>query len=79
MSRFSDFTNHWRGESLLKPSFKKSVSEDELDLGHMIDNRALGSLFFRGVDSMGVAGGEVCTAVRGDERKSDGIFRKEVV
>jgi hypothetical protein len=45
----------------------------------MIDNRAFGSLLFRGVDSVGVAGGEVHTAVCGYEGKSDGVFRKEVV
>jgi hypothetical protein len=64
---------------LLKPSFNKSVSEDELDLGHMINNGAFGSLFFRGINSMGVAGGNVCTAVGGDEGEGDRIFRKEVV
>jgi hypothetical protein len=64
---------------LLEPSFKETVCEDELDLGHMIDNRAFGSLFLRGVNSMGVAGGKVCTAVGGDEGEGSGVFRKEVV
>jgi hypothetical protein len=64
---------------LLKPSFKESVSEDELDLGHMIDNRAFGSLFFRGINSVGIAGGKVRAAVGGDEGKSNRVFRKEVV
>jgi hypothetical protein len=45
----------------------------------MIDNRALGSLFFRGVNSVGIAGGEIRTAVGGDEGKGNGIFRKEMV
>jgi hypothetical protein len=64
---------------LLEPSFKETVSEDELDLGHMIDNRALSSLFFRGINSVGIAGGEVHTAVGGNEGKGDGIFGKEMV
>jgi hypothetical protein len=45
----------------------------------MIDNRALGSLLFRSVNSVGIAGGKVRTAVCGDERKGDRIFRKEMV
>jgi hypothetical protein len=64
---------------LLKPTFKESISEDKLDFGHMIDNRALGSFFFRGINSIGVAGGEVHAAVSGDEGEGNGIFRKEVV
>jgi hypothetical protein len=64
---------------LLEPSFKESVSENELDLGHMINDGALGGLFFRGINSMGVARGKVRTAVGGDEGEGDGIFRKEMV
>jgi hypothetical protein len=64
---------------LLEPTFKESVSEDELDLSHMINNGALGSLLFRGINSMGVAGGKVHAAVSGDEGEGDGIFGKEVV
>jgi hypothetical protein len=45
----------------------------------MVDNRALGSLFFRGVNSVGITRREVRTAVCGDEGKSDRIFRKEMV
>jgi hypothetical protein len=45
----------------------------------MIDNGSLGSLLFRGINSMGVTGGEVRTAVSGDERKGDRIFGKEMV
>jgi hypothetical protein len=45
----------------------------------MIDNGSFGSLFFGGINSMGIAGGKVRTAVRGDERKSDRVFRKEMV
>jgi hypothetical protein len=64
---------------LLEPTFKESVSENELDLGHMINNGTFGSLFFRGINSMGIAGGEVRTAVGGDEGEGNGVFRKEVV
>jgi hypothetical protein len=64
---------------LLESSFKESVGEDELDLGHMIDNGAFGGLLFRSVNGMGVAGGKVRTAVCGNERKGDRIFRKEMV
>jgi hypothetical protein len=64
---------------LLKPSFKELVSEDELNLGHMINNGAFGGLFFRGIDSMGIAGGEVHAAVSGDEGEGDRVFGKEVV
>jgi hypothetical protein len=64
---------------LLEPSFKESIGEDKLNLGHMIDNGALGGLLFRSVNGMGVAGGKVRTAVRSDERKGDRIFRKEMV
>jgi hypothetical protein len=64
---------------LLKPSFKESVSENELDLGHMINNGAFGGLFFRGINGMGVARGKVRTAVGGDEGEGNGVFRKEVV
>jgi hypothetical protein len=64
---------------LLKPSFKKPVSKDELDFDHMINNGAFGGLFFRGINSMSVTGGKVCTAVSSDERKGDGVFRKEMV
>jgi hypothetical protein len=64
---------------LLEPSFKESISEDELDLGHMIDNRAFGSLLFRGVNSVGIARRKVRAAVGGDEGKSNRVFRKEVV
>jgi hypothetical protein len=64
---------------LLKPTFKESVSEDELDFGHMINNRAFGSLFFRGINSVGIAGGKVRAAVSSDEGEGNGIFRKEVV
>jgi hypothetical protein len=64
---------------LLEPTFKKLVSEDELDLGHMINNRALGGFLFRGINGMGVTGRKVRTAVRGDEREGNGVFRKEVV
>jgi hypothetical protein len=41
---------------LLKPSFKESVSKDEFDLGHVIDNGALGGFFFRSVNGMSIAG-----------------------
>jgi hypothetical protein len=64
---------------LLKPSFKKAVGEDELDLSHMINNRAFGSLLFRGINGVGIAGREVCTAVGGDEGEGNRIFRKEMV
>jgi hypothetical protein len=64
---------------LLKPTFKESISENELDLGHMINNGAFGSLFFRGINSMGIAGGKVCAAVGGDEGEGYGVLRKEVV
>jgi hypothetical protein len=64
---------------LLKPSLKESVSKDELDLGHMINNGAFGSLLFRGINSVGVAGGKVRAAVSGDERESNRIFGKEMV
>jgi hypothetical protein len=64
---------------LLKPTFKESVSKDELDLGHMINNGALGGFFLRGVNSMGIAGGKIRAAVGSDERESDRVFRKEVV
>jgi hypothetical protein len=64
---------------LLKPAFKEPVGEDELDFGHMIDNGAFGSLLFRGVNSMSVTGGEIRTAVGGDEGKSDRVFRKEMI
>jgi hypothetical protein len=64
---------------LLEPTFEESVGEDELDLGHMVNNGAFGSLFFRGINSMGVTGGEVRTAVGGDEGEGNRIFRKEVV
>jgi hypothetical protein len=59
--------------------FKESVSEDELDLGHMINDGVLGSLFFRGINSMGVAGGKVRAAVSGDEGEGDWVFGKEMV
>jgi hypothetical protein len=45
----------------------------------MINNGTLGSLLFGSVDSMGITGGEVRTAVSGDEGKGDGVFRKEMV
>jgi hypothetical protein len=64
---------------LLKPTFKELVGKDELDLGHMINNGALGSLLFRGVNSMGIARRKVCAAVGSDEGESDRIFRKEMV
>jgi hypothetical protein len=64
---------------LLEPSFKESVSEDELDLGHIINNGMLGGLLFRGINSMGVARRKVCAAVGGDEGESDRVFRKEMV
>jgi hypothetical protein len=79
MSRLGDFANHQRGECLLEPSFKELVSEDELDLGHMINNGVLGGLLFRGVNSMGIAGRKVRTTVSSDEREGDRIFGKEVV
>jgi hypothetical protein len=64
---------------LLEPSFKELISEDELDFGHMINNRVLGSLLFGGVNSVGIAGRKVRAAVSGDEGKGDRVFRKEVV
>jgi hypothetical protein len=64
---------------LLKPALKELVSEDELDLGHMINNGTFGGLLFRGINSVGVAGREVCAAVGCDKGKGDGIFRKEMV
>jgi hypothetical protein len=64
---------------LLEPSFKESVSEDEFDFGHMIDNGVFGSLLFGGVNSVGIAGGKVRTAVGGDEGEGNGVFRKEMV
>jgi hypothetical protein len=64
---------------LLEPTFKELVSEDELDLGHMIDNGALGSLLFRGINSMGIAGGKVHAVISGDEGEGDGVFGKEMV
>jgi hypothetical protein len=76
MSRLGDFLNHWRGECLLKPSFKELVSEDKFDLGHMINNGVLGGLLFRGIISMGIAGRKVCTAV---SREGNRIFGKEMV
>jgi hypothetical protein len=45
----------------------------------MIDNRALGSLLFRSVNSVGIAGGKVRAAVGGDEGEGNGIFGKEMV
>jgi hypothetical protein len=45
----------------------------------MVNDGAFGSLLFRGVDSMSIAGREIRTAVCGDEGESDGIFRKEMV
>jgi hypothetical protein len=45
----------------------------------MINDGAFGSLLFGGIDSVGIAGGEVRTAVCSDEGKSDGVFRKEMV
>jgi hypothetical protein len=59
--------------------FKETVSEDELDLSHMINNRAFGGLLFRGINGVGIAGREVRTAVGGDEREGNRIFRKEMV
>jgi hypothetical protein len=64
---------------LLKPTFKELISEDKLDLGHMINNGALGSLLFRGINSVSVAGREIRTAIGGDEGEGNGIFGKEVV
>jgi hypothetical protein len=64
---------------LLEPAFKELVSENELDLGHMINNGTLGSLFLRGTNSMGIAGGKVHAAVGGDEGKGDRVFRKDVI
>jgi hypothetical protein len=64
---------------LLEPAFKESVSENELDLGHMVNNGTFGGLFFRGVNSVGIAGGKVRAAVGGDEREGNGVFRKEVI
>jgi hypothetical protein len=64
---------------LLEPAFKESVSENKLDLGHMINNGSFGSLFLRGINSMGVAGGKVRAAVGGDEGEGNGIFRKEMI
>jgi hypothetical protein len=64
---------------LLEPAFKKLVSEDELDLGHVINNGALGSLLFGGINSVGVAGGEVRAAVGSNEGEGNGVFRKEMV
>jgi hypothetical protein len=64
---------------LLKPAFKESVSEDKLDLGHVINNGAFGSLFFRGINGMGIAGRKVRAAVGGNEGEGDGVFREEVV
>jgi hypothetical protein len=64
---------------LLEPLFKESVSEDEFDLGHMINNRVLSGQFFRGINSMGIARRKVRTAVGSDEGESDRIFRKEMV
>jgi hypothetical protein len=64
---------------LLEPAFKELVSEDELDLSHMINNRAFGGLFFRGINGMSIARGEVRAAVGGNEREGDGIFGKEMV
>jgi hypothetical protein len=64
---------------LLEPSFKELVSEDELDLGHMINNRALGGLLFRGINSMSVARRKIHTVVGGDEGEGNGVFRKEMV
>jgi hypothetical protein len=59
--------------------FKEPVSEDKLDLGHMINNGALGGFFLRGVNSVGVTGGKVHAAVGSDEGEGDRVFRKEVV
>jgi hypothetical protein len=56
MPGLSDFMNHRRGECLLEPTFKKSVGKDKLDFSHMIDNRAFGGFFFRGINSMSIAG-----------------------
>jgi hypothetical protein len=64
---------------LLEPSFKESVSKDELDLGHMVNNGVLGGLLFGGVNSMGVAGRKVHTVVSGDEGEGNRIFGKEMV
>jgi hypothetical protein len=64
---------------LLKPSFKESISEDELNLGHMINNGMFGGLFFRGINSVGIAGRKVRTAVGGDEGEGDRVFGEEVV
>jgi hypothetical protein len=41
---------------LLKPSFKESVSKEEFDLGHMINNRVFGGFLFRSANSMSIAG-----------------------
>jgi hypothetical protein len=47
MPRLSDFLNYCWGECLLKPLFKETVSKDEFDLGHMIDNGVLSGFLFR--------------------------------
>jgi hypothetical protein len=64
---------------LLEPSFKELVSKDELNLGHMINNGVFGSFLFRGINSMSVAEGEICTAVGSDEGEGDRVLRKEMV
>jgi hypothetical protein len=45
----------------------------------MINNRALSSFFFRGVNGVSIARGEVCTAICGNEGEGDRVFRKEMV
>jgi hypothetical protein len=64
---------------LLEPLFKESVSEDKLDLGHMVNNGVLGGLLFGGVNSMGIARRKVHTAVGSDEGQGNRVFGKEMV
>jgi hypothetical protein len=45
----------------------------------MINDRAFGGLLFRGINSMGIAGGKVHAAVGSDEGKGNRVFGKEMV
>jgi hypothetical protein len=64
---------------LLKPTFKESVGKDELDLGHMVNNRVLGSLLFRSINGVGVAGREVHAVVGSNEGEGDRVLGKEMI
>jgi hypothetical protein len=45
----------------------------------VINNRALGGFFFRGINSVSIAGGKVRAAVGSNKEEGDRVFRKEMV